>query len=145
MPLRSGSDLPSLSGAAEWLNGVADLKPGPVLVHFWSVSCHLCHENMPTVREWKRQYESRGLQFVAVHMPRQESDTCVERVVEMVAELGIDEPCAVDNTVAVADAFENTFVPAYFLFDSEGKMRSRSAGANGPKLLTPALERLFAA
>jgi thiol-disulfide isomerase/thioredoxin len=125
------------------LNGEPSEANGPVLVHFWSVSCHLCHENMPEVREWKRRFEPLGLRFVAVHMPRQESDTQMERIQEMLSEMGVDEPCAVDNTLAVSDEFQNTFVPAYFLFDAEGRLKSRSAGANGIRLLGPALERMF--
>ncbi len=146
MALRSGAELPALTGATEWLNGepdVAQLKAGPTLVHFWSTSCHICHDNMPKVREWKRTYEPKGLRFVAVHMPRQEEDTDVEQVRRRVAEYGIDEPCAVDNLHGVAQAFENEWVPAYFLFDGEGRMKARAAGEHGVRMLATAIERLF--
>ena len=47
MPLRTGSTLPALGGAAAWINGepaAEELAGKPVLVHFWSVSCHICHD-----------------------------------------------------------------------------------------------------
>ncbi|GAX90784.1 hypothetical protein [Effusibacillus lacus] len=43
MPMRLGTPLPSWEGATMWLNAEgfnpASLKNGPVLVHFWAVSC----------------------------------------------------------------------------------------------------------
>ena len=42
-----------------------------------------------------------------------------------------------------ADAFDNRFVAAYFLFDREGTLRSRSAGDAGLGLLKGALARQF--
>ena len=59
--------------------------------------------------------------------------------------LGIVDPCAVDNEHALADAFENRFLPAFFLFDREGLLRSRTAGDAGLGMLEGALAKQFAA
>src|SRR5919106_1400118 len=134
MPLGLGTPMPSLAGATEWINGEPkwdELREGPVLVHFWAVSCHICHDNMPSIVSWRDAYAPRGLKVVAVHLPREEADTDVARVRDDVARMGLTEPCGVDNNVAIADAFDNRFVPAYFLFDREGLLRSRSAGDAG--------------
>lgn len=148
MPMRTGTPLPSMDGAVEWLNGKPDLEKlagKPLLVHFWSATCHICHDNMPTVRQWVQHYGPSGLGIVAIHMPREEFETDVERVRTAAAELGITEPCGIDNLHAVVDAFENPnrFVPAYYLFDREGKLRSRAAGDAGLALLESALKRQF--
>ncbi|MGH7279630.1 MAG: TlpA disulfide reductase family protein [Candidatus Rokuibacteriota bacterium] len=147
MPLRTGTPLPALSGATEWINGAPPpretLRGGPLLVHFWAVSCHLCHDNMPTVVRWRDEFASQGLRVIAIHMPRQEADLDVARVRDAAAAMGITEPCGIDNTHAVADAFDNRFVPAYFLFDREGHLRSRTAGDAGLALLDAALRRQF--
>lgn len=145
MPLRLGSDIPALTGATEWINGEPTEHAGPKLVHFWSVSCHICKENMPLLRDLKAKYEGQGLQFTAIHMPRQEEDTDVPRIHELVTSLGLDEPVGVDNKRAVADAFENEWVPAYFLYDAEGKLKFRAAGHHGVKMMTTAIERMFPA
>lgn len=146
MPMRTGTPLPDLSGATEWINSTAnraDLVGSPLLVHFWAVSCHVCHDNMPTVVAWREQYAANGLKVVAVHMPRQPEDMDVERVRADAASMGITEPLAVDNTHGVADAFQNEFVPAYFLFDAEGNLRSRAAGYTGLSMLEGALKRVL--
>ncbi len=146
MPLRLGTPMPSLAGATEWINGEPkwdELGGVPVLVHFWAVSCHICHDNMPTIVEWRDAYAARGLRVVAIHLPREEADTDVARIRDDVARMKISEPCGVDNNVAVADAFDNRFVPAYFLFDRDGLLRSRSAGDAGLGLLKGALARQF--
>ncbi len=138
--------MPELEGATEWIGGEVsreDLLGSPTLIHFWAISCHICHDNMPTIARWRDTYADRGLKVVAVHMPRQESDTDVEAVRAEMAALGITEPCAIDNRHAIGERFENQFWPAYFLFDSEGKMRSRSAGNAGLTMLEGALKRLM--
>jgi thiol-disulfide isomerase/thioredoxin len=146
MPLRLGTPMPSLAGVTEWINGEPrgdELKGAPVLVHFWAVSCHICHENMPTIVEWRDAYAARGLRVVAIHLPREEADTDVARIREDAERMKLTEPVGVDNAVAVADAFDNRYVPAYFLFDREGLLRSRSAGDAGLGLLKGALARQF--
>jgi hypothetical protein len=67
----------------------------------------------------------------------------VDRVRDAAAAMKITEPCGIDNTHAVTDAFDNRFVPAYFLFDREGGLKSRTAGDSGLGLLETALKRQF--
>jgi hypothetical protein len=78
-------------------------------------------------------------------MPRQEEDLDEERVREVVAQLGLTEPCAFDNEHAVKEAFQNSdgWVPAYFLFTAEGTLKSRTAGDAGLTMMRSALERLL--
>ncbi len=152
MPLSIGSELPSMEGATEWFNATAaaaaeGAKGRPLLVHFWAVSCGLCKENLERVGEWRDARAAEGLRVIAVHMPRQEADTDVEAVRDAVATYDIKEPCAVDNQHRLRDAFGNEqgHVPAYYLFDAEGKLRGFAAGEFGLKVIGPALERVLAA
>lgn len=144
--------MPQLDGATEWFSGTqahaeASAKGQPTLVHFWSVSCGICKENMPRVAEWRDDLRERGLRVIAVHMPRYEADTDVEAVREAIATNTITEPCAIDNEHKLRDAFQNDqgYVPAYYLFDGEGKLRSFAAGERGLDLLKSTLERVLAA
>lgn len=147
MPMRTGTPMPELVGAQQWFNDEPptreELVGSPILVHFWAVSCHICHENMPAVTRWKEEFGPRGLKVIAIHMPRQESDTELVRVIEDAEKMHIMEPCAVDNQHTIAEAFQNEFVPAYYLFDREGNMRSRAAGHAGTSMLEAALKRQF--
>ena len=152
MPMRIGAEMPKLDGATEWFGGTqahaeAEAAGRPTLVHFWSVSCGICKENMPRVAEWRDRRRAEGLRVIAVHMPRYEADTDVEAVREAISLHNITEPCAVDNEHKLRDAFQNEhgYVPAYYLFDAQGKLKSFAAGERGLDMLTSAVERLLAA
>jgi thiol-disulfide isomerase/thioredoxin len=144
--------MPSLEGATEWLAGSAeealrDDEGRPVLIHFWSVSCGMCKDNLPRVAEWREKYRDAGLRMIAIHMPRYPEDTNVGAVRETAGKYGITEPRAVDNQHKLRDAFQNDhgYVPAYYLFDERHKLKSFAAGEYGTKVIEPALERLLGA
>lgn len=152
MPLRIGSDRPSFEGATEWLNATgaaaeAEAKGRPVLVHFWSVSCDTCKENLPRVAEWRDRHAGEGLRVVAVHTPRHPDDADAESVRECVSVCHITEPCAVDNEHKLREAFGNEqgHVPAYYLFDAEGKLRGYADGEDGLNIIGHALELVLKA
>ena len=150
MPLRIGTPLPDFSGATEWLgesepDGVSAGAGRLTLVHFWSKSCELCKEKLPGLAELRARVGSERLRVVAVHMPRYPADTDVSAVRETAALHGVTEPCAVDNQHRLRDAFGNDqgFVPAYYLFDVEGNLRSYAAGERGLQIVSSALDRLL--
>jgi thiol-disulfide isomerase/thioredoxin len=150
MPMRIGTPLPSLEGATEWLKGSADdvakeIEGHPVLIHFWSLSCGMCKDNLPRVAEWRETYAPAGLRLIAIHMPRYPADTDVSAVREAVTEYEIKDPGAVDNDHKLRDAFQNEhgYVPAYYLFDDSHKLKSFAAGEYGTKVMEPALARMF--
>jgi hypothetical protein len=70
----------------------------------------------------------------------------METVRETVEKQGITEVCAVDNEHKLKDAFKNEqgWVPVYYLFNEEGKLKSRAAGEFGVGVLKTALEKMFA-
>ncbi len=148
MPLRLKSPMPDLSGATKWLNDAPDLaslKGQPVLVYFWAVSCHICHDNMPKHQEWRDKFGANGLKMIAIHCPRQPEDTDVEKVKLALKEFGITEPCGVDNQHTVKKAFENELWPAYFLFDADGTLKRRAAGNAGVSMIEPILIEMMQA
>lgn len=59
--------------------------------------CHICHEVMPEVVTYRDRYKDHGLQMIGVHMPKQESDTDVEKVKKDISDYGISQPVAIDN------------------------------------------------
>lgn len=149
MPLRMDSSMPSLEGGTDWFNSepvtTESLKGHVVVVHFWAISCGICKESLPDISRWIEQYGPKGLKVIAVHMPRQESDTNVQAVKEAIDEYEVKQPCVVDNWHTVTDAFENKFVPAFYVFDTELKLRHFQAGEKAIKMVEPVLERVLAA
>ncbi|WP_409275416.1 TlpA family protein disulfide reductase [Neobacillus sp. SCS-31] len=138
--------MPELTGATEWLNGevARDQLIGekPTLIHFWSVSCHLCKEAMPQVNQFRDDYKDK-LNVVAVHMPRSEDDLNLEDIKKTATEHGITQPIFVDSEHKLTDAFGNEFVPAYYVFDKEGRLRHFQAGGSGMKMLEKRVNRVL--
>ena len=150
MGMRIGTKMPALDGATEWFGGTqahaeAESLGRPTLVHFWSASCGICKENLPRVAQWRDEKKELGLRVIAIHMPRYEADTDVETVRDLIAEYNITEPVAVDNEHKLKEAFQNEqgYVPAYYLFDAEGKLKCFAAGERGLDMLKSALERML--
>jgi thiol-disulfide isomerase/thioredoxin len=146
MALKLRSQMPELDGATTWLNGeltksdVVGTKP--TLIHFWSISCGLCKEAMPNVNEFREQYKDQ-LNVIAVHMPRSEKDLELEEIKKVAIEHEISQPIFVDNEHKLTDAFENEYVPAYYVFDEEGQLRHFQAGGGGMKMLTKRVNRVL--
>jgi thiol-disulfide isomerase/thioredoxin len=151
MPMRINTPMPAFDGATEWVNGdlresLAGSPAKLTLVHFWSLSCGICKENLPRVGEWRETHRESGLRVIAVHMPRYPADVDANAVRQAITSYDIKEACAIDNEHKLRDAFQNEqgFVPAYYLFDADGKLRGFAAGERGIDMITPTLKRLLA-
>lgn len=138
--------MPLLEGATQILNDTITreelIGDKPTLIHFWSVSCYLCKEAMPEVNELRDEYDDR-LNVVAVHMPRSEDDLDLAVIEKMAESHDIIQPILVDSEHVITDVFENKYVPAYYVFDKEGKLRHFQAGGSGMPMLRKRLERVL--
>src|SRR5512146_1614869 len=118
MALRMRSPLPSFEGATAWVNGEVkseELRGLPVVVSFWSISCHTCHETAEQFAQWRDKFAKHGVAFVAVHQPRSEDELDVAAVTkDALTEMQLTQPVAIDNTHTIVDHFENQFVPAFY-------------------------------
>lgn len=144
MKLRS--PMPKLEGATKWLNGEVSREKlvgeKPTLIHFWSVSCYLCKEAMRDVNEFRDRYKDE-LNVVAVHMPICKEDTDLKQIEKVAAQFDINQPIFVDNDLKLTDAFENQYVPAYYVFDKSGVLRHFQAGGNGMNMLEKRVNRVL--
>ena len=144
MALRLRAELPEIKGITEWVNGEVtneDLKGQPVIVHFWSISCGMCKKSLPELNNMREEFPQ--VKFVGIHMPRSEKDTDVDAVKETIVQYELKHPQGIDNEHRVVDAFENEFVPAFYLFDAKGHLRHRSAGEKALSMLKRPLERVL--
>jgi thiol-disulfide isomerase/thioredoxin len=144
--MRLRAEMPEFDGATTWLNGEVKksdlIGEKPTLVHFWSVSCGLCKEAMPNVNEFRDNYKDE-LNVVAVHMPRSEKDLDIDQIKQVAEEHDIVQPIFVDNEHKLTDAYENQYVPAYYVFDKDGQLRHFQAGGDGMKMLTKRVNRVL--
>src|SRR4029077_8900934 len=97
--------------------------------------------------EGSEKYRETGLRTVAAALPRYPENTNVEAVRETAGKYRITETRAVDTEHKLRDAFQNEhgYVPAYYLFDEQHKLKSFAAGEYGTKVMEPALERMLGA
>lgn len=72
-------------------------------------------------------------------MPRSEDDLDLNVIEAMAMGHDITQPIFVDNQHKLTDAFQNQYVPAYYVFDKEGKLRHFQAGGSGMQMLVSEL------
>jgi predicted Ser/Thr protein kinase len=121
------------------------IKGRPTIVHFWSINSEDSKINLTQLAQLRDQRRREGLRVVAVHLPLSEQGIDAQAVNHAIERLNLTEPCALDNDYKVRDAFLNSdnSVPAYFLFDEQGKLRCVSHGAIGLEVLEDELDQLF--
>jgi thiol-disulfide isomerase/thioredoxin len=124
--------LPSLDGAAAWLNSEpldpAGLRGQVVLVNFWTLTCINWLRQEPYVRAWSQAYRDDGLVVIGAHTPEFSFEHDVDGVRRAVAVREIDYPVAVDSDYAIWDAFANRYWPALYFVDRDGVIRDQHFG-----------------
>jgi thiol-disulfide isomerase/thioredoxin len=141
-----GISIYSLPNISDWLNREVTkefIGKNLIILHFWSKSCPACHYNMPDLQKLRDTYVNRGLQVIAVHRPMGGFDLDVEEVRKVAVELGITEPCALDNDHKIGNSLDVNAWPTYFLFDAEGKLRRHATGNFGVRMIEQALIRMY--
>ena len=123
--------LPSFEGVKEWLNRrSADLqtKGRATFVHFWSISSDIAKTNLAQIAEMRDERRREGVRVIAVHVPQSQAEKDPRAVRHAIERLNITEPCALDNEHKLRDALLDgpEVIPAYYLFDIEGGLRSSS-------------------
>jgi thiol-disulfide isomerase/thioredoxin len=124
--------MPSLGGAAEWLNSEplspSALRGHVVLVDFWTLTCINWLRTEPYIRAWSRAYRDDGLVVIGVHTPEFSFEHEVYRVRQATQDRSIDYPVAVDNGYAIWTAFDNHYWPALYFIDTDGFIRDHQFG-----------------
>lgn len=139
---------PGFDGATDWLNAAplkADgLRGKVVLVNFWTYSCINCIRTLPHVRAWAEKYRDQGLVVVGVHTPEFAFEKKVENIRQAVARFGLVYPVAVDNDFRIWRAFRNSYWPALYVVDAQGRIRHSQFGEGGEARSERAVQDLLA-
>lgn len=130
--LSNEGQMPSLSGANEWLNSpkltTEELRGKVVLVSFWTYTCINWLRTDSYLRAWAEKYKGQGLVVIGVHSPEFEFEKDVAKVRRAAAELNVDYPIAIDSDHRVWRAFGNRYWPAFYFVDSKGQIRHHRFG-----------------
>jgi peroxiredoxin len=109
-----------------WINApvhISQLRGRPVLMHFWSMDCEDCLEQLAHVQQWLRDYGPRGLVVIGVDVTHSEAELRDTNAVEAFARRhGMRHPIAVDDG-SMAQAYGVESHPAYLVFDTQGILR----------------------
>jgi thiol-disulfide isomerase/thioredoxin len=147
MALRMRSPLPSLEGVGTWIGDAPtaeSLAGKPVLVHFWSISCYICHDVAKQVAAWRDRFGPEGLEVIAIHQPRGPEELDVAKVTaDALGPMELTQPCAIDSEHTLVDRFQNQFVPAYYVFNRDHELRHFQAGDKGYDRVVGAIERVL--
>jgi cytochrome c biogenesis protein CcdA/thiol-disulfide isomerase/thioredoxin len=131
-PVGKFAMLPPLSGATAWLNSPPltpqGLRGKVVLVDFWTYSCINCLRSLPYVRAWAAKYKDHGLVVIGVHAPEFAFEKDIDNVRRAVHDLGVTYPVALDNDLAIWQAFDNEYWPAHYFIDVQGRIRDHHFG-----------------
>lgn len=101
----------------------AQMRGGPVLVHFWASWCQPCRDEVHRLETAARSYRSRGFEILAI---TNESDR--GEVGQFVREQDLSFQILLDPTNTVFDAYRVTGIPTSFFIDADGVIRAYSPG-----------------
>jgi thiol-disulfide isomerase/thioredoxin len=125
-------ELPSLSGATQWINSAPltpeSLRGKVVLVDFWTYSCINCIRSLPYVNAWAQKYRDHGLVVIGVHSPEFAFEKDPANVAKAVRDFGITYPVAIDINYGIWQAFNNEYWPAHYFIDAHGQIRGHHFG-----------------
>ncbi|UVF22699.1 cytochrome c biogenesis protein DipZ (plasmid) [Microvirga terrae] len=123
---------PSLDGAVKWLNSepltTEQLRGKVVLIDFWTYSCINCIRTIPYVRAWAEKYKDQGLVVIGVHAPEFAFEKRISNVERAIQNFAITYPVAIDNDFKIWRAFRNSYWPAHYFIDAQGRIRHHHFG-----------------
>ena len=125
-------EFPALDGAVAWINSAPltpqSLRGKVVLIDFWTYSCINCLRSLPYVKDWYARYRDQGLVVIGVHAPEFAFEKVAANVQRAVRDLGVTYPVALDNNLAIWQAFDNQYWPAHYFIDATGHIRGHHFG-----------------
>jgi thiol-disulfide isomerase/thioredoxin len=146
-PLPVEGHLPGFEGATGWLNSspltAPSLRGKVVLVDFWTYTCINWLRTLGYVRAWAEKYEEQGLVVVGVHTPEFPFEQDVDNVREAAKDMAIGYPIALDSDYAIWRAFANSYWPAVYIADPEGRIRHHQFGEGGYEECERIIQRLL--
>ena len=127
--------LPGFEAATGWLNSPPltpeELRGKVVLVDFWTYTCINWLRTLAWVRAWWEKYESDGLVVIGVHTPEFPFERDADNVRKAVQEMVVRYPVALDPDYGVWNAFANSYWPAVYIADADGRIRHHHYGEGG--------------
>jgi peroxiredoxin len=114
--------LPNLNGKTVRLSDFRGKKG--VFINFWATWCPPCRLEMPTMEQVYQEYQSRGLEILAVSIDVGQKSA----VKNFMHELKLTFPALLDPEREVLQRYRIFSIPASFLIDKKGIIRFKELG-----------------
>lgn len=118
--------------AEGWINSspitLASLRGKVVLIDFWTFECWNCYRSLPGLDHVEAKYRDQGLAVVGVHSPEFAREKVISSIRDKVREFKISYPVMVDSDHAYWNAMQNSYWPAFYLIDRNGRISAIYAG-----------------
>jgi len=132
IPLPVEGEIPSFGGASAWLNSppltASGLRGKVVVIDVWTYTCINWLRQLPYVRAWAEKYKDLGLVVIGVHTPEFPFEHDIGNVRRATKEMRVDFPIAIDNDYAIWNALSNSYWPALYFVDAQGRIRHHQFG-----------------
>ncbi|BAC13360.1 TlpA family protein disulfide reductase [Oceanobacillus iheyensis] len=117
------------------------LLGNPTLIVFWSVSCNSC---LVAIRQLSRlQSKYNDAQILFIHTPLMEEDNNLNLIRNKSSQFNVHGSKIADRDESLSKLFQVKYVPAFYLFDQQGKLRYIQSGKSNTSLLDNKLARLY--
>jgi thiol-disulfide isomerase/thioredoxin len=125
---------------AVWQDRLASYEPDIVVVDFWATWCTPCVERFPKIVELAERYEERGVRFVSMCMEDREDKAAVEGAQSfLVNKQATFDNFLLDEPLLEGFAhFELLGIPAVYVYDRDGKLKTRLTGDDPSRQFTEA-------
>ncbi|MCU0489114.1 MAG: TlpA family protein disulfide reductase [Anaerolineales bacterium] len=107
-------ELPSASGE---IVRVTELRGKPVMLNVWASWCGPCRAEMPAMQRVYENYQSQGLEILAVNSTSQDTR---QDALAFVESLGLRFPILFDDEGQVARLYQVNALPTTFFIDAQG-------------------------
>lgn len=146
--------LPEFTGKnqSSWFNSAPlsnkQLRGKVVLIDFWTFECWNCYRSFPWLNELEERFAGHDFQVIGIHTPEFEHEKDPQRVKRKIDEFKLRHPVMMDNDFSYWNSMNNRYWPAFYLVDTEGRVRYRfvgetHSGTSRAKAIETAVEALL--
>ncbi|BER92295.1 peroxiredoxin family protein [Atrimonas thermophila] len=96
----------------------------PILLYFFSTTCHYCQEETPNLVTMYNTYQSAGLLVVGVAV----NVNSVQELRNFVKNYGITYPILIDEDEEVSESYGVYYIPHHFFINRDGEIVDNQVG-----------------